>query len=121
MPLNPFAMQPDPRGVLAHGFPQQAPPDQPPPEALPPPDMPPAPPPAVQLDRYGRDPADVRAMLTERARQQYEQRFGSYAPGNDTASMASQGNQVDRDALIQRLAGPAGGMQNRRMNVMRGY
>jgi hypothetical protein len=115
MPLNPFAMQPDPRGVLARGLPEQAPPDMPPP---PPPD------PAVQLDRYGRDPADVRAMRMERARQQYEQRFGSHAPGDNTASMASQGSQTDLDALIRRLAGappvgPAGGMQDHRMNLMR--
>ena len=73
-----------------------------------------APSPAA-LDRHGRDPADVQAMLTERARRQYEQRFGSYAPGNDTASMASQGNQTELDALIRRL----GGGVDRRMNLMR--
>jgi hypothetical protein len=73
-----------------------------------------APSPAV-LDRHGRDPADVQAMLTERARQQYEQRFGSYAPGNDTASMDSQGNQTELDALIRRL----GGGVDHRMNLMR--
>jgi hypothetical protein len=84
----------------------------------------PTPPPAVQLDRYDRDPADVRAMRMERARQQYEQRYGSYFPGDNTASMASQGNQEDMDALIRRLAGappvgPASGMQDHRMNLMR--
>lgn len=79
--------------------------------ALPPatrPAPPPAAPPtpatsAVQLDRLGRNPADVRAMLTERARQQYERRFGAHAPGKDTASLASQGQGVD--GLIRRLAG----------------
>jgi hypothetical protein len=76
------------------------------------------------MEKPVRDPADVQAMLTERARRQYEQRFGSYAPGNDTASMASQGNQTEIDALIRRLAGappvgPAGGMQDHRMNLMR--
>jgi hypothetical protein len=114
MPRNAFAMQPDQPGVLAHGLPQQAPPDMPP-AAMPPP---------VELDRYGRDPADVRAMRMERARQQYEQRYGSYFPGDNTASMASQGNQTEIDALIRRLAGappvgPAGGMQDHRMNLMR--
>jgi hypothetical protein len=73
-----------------------------------------APSPAV-LDRHGRDPADVQAMLTERARRQYEQRFGSYAPGNDTASLAAQGNQTELDALIRRLGAGA----DHRMNLMR--
>lgn len=52
-----------------------------------------------------RDPADVRAMLTERARQQYERRFGTHAPGQGTASMASQGQAQDLDSLIRRLSG----------------
>jgi hypothetical protein len=73
-----------------------------------------APSPAV-LDRHGRDPADVQAMLTERARRQYEQRFGSPAVGNNTASMYSQGNQTELDALIRRLGGGA----DHRMNLMR--
>lgn len=94
--MHPF--DPDaPPGVLANGFPAPPPPAPPAPE-------PPTPvAPAVQLDRYGRNPADVRAMLTERARQQYERRFGAHAPGKDTASLASQGQGVD--GLIRRLAG----------------
>lgn len=88
-PFDPDA----PPGVLAAGFPAPEPPAPEPPAA------------PVQLDRYGRNPADVRAMLTERARQQYERRFGTHAPGQGTASMASQGQAQDLDSLIRRLSG----------------
>jgi hypothetical protein len=66
-------------------------------------------PPARQprLDRLRRNPADVKAMLQENARRQYEQRFGMSPMGRGgprQQSMAASGQQEELDALIARIS-----------------
>jgi hypothetical protein len=57
--------------------------------------------PAPQVDRLGRHPDDVKAMIQERARRQYEQRFGQSFGNNQ--SLAAAGQKEELDALIARL------------------
>jgi hypothetical protein len=58
--------------------------------------------PLQQPDRLGRNPADVKAMIQENARRQYEQRFGQSFGNNQ--SMAASGQQGQLDELIARLS-----------------
>jgi hypothetical protein len=51
--------------------------------------------------RLGRNPDDVKAMLQENARRQYERNVGRPAAGG--ASMQASGQQEELDALIARL------------------
>jgi hypothetical protein len=57
--------------------------------------------PLQQPDGLGRNPDDVKAMIQENARRQYEQRFGMSPGGNK--SMQAAGQQGELDALIARL------------------
>jgi hypothetical protein len=67
------------------------------------PPRPPAPgrPAPARQPGLGRNPADVKAMLQENARRQYERNVGRPAAGG--ASMQASGQQEELDALIARL------------------